>query len=77
MSKCSGLWHQCIDNRAKKAQDGKYLTIHLLLETRQKGGCIALFVRINIDFEMIKRGNKCNDDIEHLAAEIVRNKGKM
>ena len=30
----------------------------------------------NFDFKIIKRGNICNDDVEYLTVEILRNKDK-
>ena len=53
-----------------------YTPIHQVKQTGQKGGGIALFLLYNFDFKIIKRGNICNDDIEYLAVEILRNKDK-
>ena len=49
---------------------------HQIRHTGQKGGGIASFVHNNFDFKIIKRGNICNDDIEYLTVEILRNQDK-
>ena len=69
----------CNDDRADKNsvwQISNYTPIHQIRQTGQKGGGIALFVHNNFDFKIIKRGNICNDDIEYLTVEILRNKDK-
>ena len=49
---------------------------HQIRQTGQKEGGIALFVHNNFDFKIVKRGNICNDDIEYLTLESLRNKYK-
>ena len=69
----------CNDDRADKNsvwQISNYTPIHQIRQTGQKGGGIALFVHNNFDFKIIKRGNICDDDIEYLMVEILRNKDK-
>ena len=69
----------CNDDRADKNSVWQILNdtpIQQIRQTRQKGGGIALFVHNNFDFKIIKRGNRCNDDIEYLTVQILRNKDK-
>ena len=69
----------CNDDRADKNSAWKisnYTPIHQIRQTEQKRGGIALFVHNNFDFKIIKRGNICNDEIEYLTVEILRNKEK-
>ena len=65
----------CNDDRVDKNsawQISNYTPIHQFRQTRQKAD-IALFVPKSFDFKIIKRGNICNDDIECLTVEILRN----
>ena len=57
---------------------GKYQTTHLLtkLDKVDKKEGALLFVHNNFNFKIIKRGNVCNDDIECVTVEILRNKDK-
>ena len=52
------------------------LYIHQIRQTGQNGAIIALFVHYNFDFKIIRRTNICNDDIEYLIVEVLRNKSK-
>ena len=66
----------CNDDRADKNsvwQISNYAPIHQIRQTGQKGGATALFVHNNFDLKIVKRGNLCNDDIEYLTVEILRN----
>ena len=69
----------CNDDRADKNsawQISNHTSILQIRQTGQKGGGIPLFVHNNFDFRIIERGNLCNDDIEYLTVEILKNKDK-
>ena len=69
----------CNDDRADQNsfwQISNYTPIDQIKQTGQKGGGTALFVHNNFDFKIVKRENICNDDIEYLTVEILRNKDK-
>ena len=70
-------WCNC--DRADKNsvwQISNYTPIHQIRQNEQKGGGIALFVHNKFDFKIVKKENICNDDIEYLTVEILRNKDK-
>ena len=58
------------------AKMSSYPPIHQVRQSGQTGGDIALFLHNKFDFKIVKRGSKCNDDIEYLTVEILRNKNK-